>query len=164
MKSFKTILLALMVLHCSHEDKHIKVEFLSNKPLFDTILLNGSSILLDEYYNVAIKNTLFDTLFLGLNKTIGTNKMSMRPSRILYLKGQEIVTGELFFVGKPDTIISIPKFNKKNFLFYLPEYSDTLMMKHYSFLFECDSAKILSYRYFDLYSEYQGKPQILKMR
>jgi hypothetical protein len=116
-----------------------------------------------EYYQICVKNYLYDTIFVGLTHLHNSDIRAVQSDHISHYDAIGHSTGDdLIFGTKPDTILVIPYSSEKQILFFLPDLLDSIGYHVYEFSIEYDSSGVKKRRDLPLSSKIKDCPLILK--
>ncbi|MEZ4964317.1 MAG: hypothetical protein R2791_03670 [Saprospiraceae bacterium] len=163
-----TLIISLILLaNCHTKEKSILVCFPSNVSTQDTAIFQKEKIILNEYYKISVYNSLYDTIYLTLSNLSASRNEAVLPSKISTYKksGLSAVTAHICnFKMQNNSTVAIGRETSHDLLFYMPECSDTSILKGYLFLIGYDSAKTVFYRYMEVLSKYQNNRTCQKVR
>ena len=129
----------------------------------DIEIVENQRVPVTEYYNVCVKNYLYDTLFIGLTHFQNSDIKAVQSDHVSHYDATgQIAWDNLIFGTKPDTILVIPYSSEKQILFFLADLLDSIGYIVYEFSIEYDSSGVKKRRNLPLSSKIKDHVLILK--
>ena len=160
---YRILLFITLLYSCKKEDPHISMTLVSRDFLSDIYVFENQRIPMNEYYEICVKNYLYDTVFIGLTHMHNSDIRAAQSSHISHYDANgQIGRNDLIFGTKPDTILVIPYSSEKQMLFFLPDLLDSIGYIVYEFSIEYDSSGVKKRRNLPLSSKIKDHPLLLK--
>jgi hypothetical protein len=158
------ILFVLILLYaCKKEDPHISMSLVSRNFISDIEVFENQRISVNEYYQINVKNYLYDTIFIGLFHLHNSDIKAVQSSTIKeYDANSQLESVALPYSTKDDTVFAIPYSSEKQILFLLPDLLDSVGYITYTFGIAYDSSGIKKRRDLILSSKIKDHTLILK--
>lgn len=160
---YRILLFITLLSSCKKEDPHISMSLVSRDFISDIEVVENQRISVTEYYQISIKNYLYDTLFIEPTHFQNSDIRAVQSEHISHYDANGHSTGDdLIFGTRPDTILVIPYSSEKQILFFLPNLLDSIGYIVYEFSIEYDSSGVKKRRNLPLSSKIKDHPLLLK--
>ncbi len=160
---YKIVFVSVLLCACKRENPHISMSLVSRNFISDIEIVENQRIPVTVYYQICIKNYLYDTLFVEPTHFQNSDIRAVQSDHISHYDANgQIAWDNLIFGTKSDTILVIPYSSKKQILFFLPDLLDSIGYIVYEFSIEYDSSGVKKRRNLPLSSKIKDHPLLLK--